>query len=211
MLAAAVYFPRRTGATMKRQDLAWEDGAWTNEPVAVRRAGAALVVEAAKGSDFWEKTLYGFERASGHALLAPFSEQSAVEVSFDLRGFDALYDQAGVMLWGSRTQWIKAGVEINDGVPCVGAVVTDGYSDWSLAPVPEWQERIVTIRASRTKDAVIGRTIRVARFAPAPATGAQAGPLVCAPERAGLQVRFTRWTTSEADHELHWLPPAPDS
>lgn len=202
---------------MKRQDLAWEDGAWTNEPIAVRRAGTALVVEAAKGSDFWEKTLYGFERASGHALLAPFPEQSAVEVSFELRGFDALYDQAGVMLWGSRTQWIKAGVEINDGVPCVGAVVTDGYSDWSLAPVPEWHERVVTIRASRTKDAVIvrataagqpWRTIRVARFAPVAA--AQAGPLVCAPERAGLQVRFTRWAASEPDHELHWLPPAPD-
>lgn len=203
---------------MKRTDVAWADGAWTNEPALVRHEGSGLVVTATQGSDYWEKTLYGFERASGHALLAPFPEQSALEVSFDLRGFDALYDQAGVMLWSSRTQWIKAGVEINDGVPCVGAVVTDQYSDWSLAPVPEWKERIITIRASRTTDAVVvratasgqpWRTIRVARFAPA--QGAQAGPFVCAPERAGLEVRFTRWTRSEPDPELHWLPPAPDA
>ena len=98
----------------------------------------------------WEKTLYGFQRASGHALLAPWVEQSAVEVSFELRGFDGQYDQAGLMLWTSSSQWIKAGVEINDGVPSVGAVVTDEYSDWSLAPVPEWQGSTVTIRASRS-------------------------------------------------------------
>jgi regulation of enolase protein 1 (concanavalin A-like superfamily) len=100
----------------------------------------------------------------------------------------------------------------------VGAVVTNQYSDWSLAPVPEWQDRLVTIRASRTKDAVVvrataagqpWRTIRVARFAPEGAV--QAGPFVCAPERAGHEVHFTRWTHSEPDPELHWLPPPPDA
>jgi regulation of enolase protein 1 (concanavalin A-like superfamily) len=139
-------------------------------------------------------------------------------VSFDLRGFDALYDQAGLMLWGSATQWIKGGVELNDGVPSLGAVVTDGYSDWSLAPVADWNERVVTIRASRTKDAVIlratatgqaWRTIRVARFAPA--AEARGGPFVCAPERAGLEVRFARWVRTEPDPELHWLPPPLDA
>lgn len=200
---------------MNRRDVAWTDGRWTTEPVATRRAGDALVVEAAKGSDFWEKTLYGFERGSGHALLAPWAEDSALEVSFSLRGFDSLYDQAGIMLWISRTHWIKAGVEVNDGVPCVGAVVTDEYSDWSLAPVPEWSESVVTVRASRSNDAVIiratasgrpWRTIRVARFVPG-TTAAQAGPFVCAPERAGLAVSFTRWSFTEPDPELHWVPP----
>jgi regulation of enolase protein 1 (concanavalin A-like superfamily) len=107
-------------------------------------------------------------------------------------------------------------VEVNDGVVHVGAVVTDGDSDWSLSPVPEWDGSAVTIRASRKKDAVIlratargqaWRTLRVARFEPR--GGVEAGPFVCAPERAGLKVCFTRWSLTEPDPELHWLPPAP--
>lgn len=200
-----------TGRTVR-----WAEGRWTNEPPNVRQAIDALEVEAARGSDFWEKTLYGFQRASGHALLAASEEQTAVEVSFELAGFDELYDQAGLMLWASPTRWIKAGVELNDRVPCLGAVVTDGYSDWSLASVPEWNGRVVTIRASRSHDAVIlratatghaWRTIRVARFQSV--TVAQAGPFVCAPTRAGFKVRFTRWVVDEADPELHWTPPDP--
>jgi uncharacterized protein len=82
--------------------------------------------------------------------------------------------------------------------------------------VPEWNGSVVTIRASRSNDAVIlratatgqpWRTIRVARFQPeAPA---HAGPFVCAPKRAGLEVCFTRWALTEPDAELHWVPPAP--
>jgi regulation of enolase protein 1 (concanavalin A-like superfamily) len=202
---------------MKRRNIAWSEGRWTTEPVSLRQRGDQLVVEAASGSDFWEKTLYGFQRASGHALLAPWAEQSAVEVSFELRGFDGQYDQAGLMLWTSSSQWIKAGVEINDGVPSVGAVVTDEYSDWSLAPVPEWQGSTVTIRASRSNGAVIiratatgqsWRTIRVAPFDSGPI--AEVGPFACAPERAGMEVCFTRWCLTEADPELHWNPSAPD-
>jgi regulation of enolase protein 1 (concanavalin A-like superfamily) len=121
-------------------------------------------------------------------------------------------------LWSSPSQWIKAGIEVNDGVPCLGAVVTDGYSDWSLCPVPSWRERIVTIRASRTQDAVIirataggepWRTFRVARFAPP--DRAEAGPFLCSPERAGFAVRFVSWFESEPDAELHWLPPLPST
>jgi regulation of enolase protein 1 (concanavalin A-like superfamily) len=211
------YVRRGEGNDMKQRNFAWSDGRWTTEPVAARRVGEELVVEAAKGSDFWQKTLYGFQRVSGHALLTPWEEPSAVEVSFELQAFDELYDQAGLMLWVSGEQWIKAGIEVNDGIACVGAVVTDGYSDWSLAPVPEWNGRRVTVRASRSKDAVIvramanghaWRTIRVCRFEPR--SGAQVGPFVCAPERAGLQVRFTRWAFTEPDVELHWSPPVPE-
>lgn len=201
---------------MNRRDVAWESGTWTTPPVSARQEGDQLLVEAAQGSDFWEKTLYGFQRGSGHALLAPLAEQSALEVSFALHGFDQLYDQAGLMLRASATHWLKAGVEMNDGLAHVGAVVTRDHSDWSLAPVPDWVEKVVTIRASRCKDAVIvratatgqpWRTIRVAHFDPDLAV--HAGPFVCAPERAGLQVRFTRWLQTDADPELHWSPPAP--
>lgn len=201
---------------MQTRRVAWEEGRWTTAPPAARQLDGQLLVEAAQGSDFWEKTLYGFERSSGHALLAPWAADSAVEVSFALQGFDELYDQAGLMLWLSPSRWIKAGVEINDGIAHVGAVVTNSYSDWSLAPVPEWRGCTVTIRASSSNGAVIlratatghdWRTIRVARFEPG--ADAQAGPFLCAPQRAGFEARFTHWRHTEPDPELHWTPPLP--
>jgi regulation of enolase protein 1 (concanavalin A-like superfamily) len=201
---------------MKQTTIPWSRGTWQTPPRSLREVGGQLVVEAVEGSDYWEKTLYGFQHGSGHALLAPWDDGDAVEVSFSMLGFSQLYDQAGLMLWHSATDWIKAGVEINDGVPHVGAVVTHGFSDWSLAPVPEWADSVVTVRASRASDAVIiratasgtpWRTLRVARFPYA--QGKQAGPFVCAPKRAGLHVTFTRWAHTAPDLDLHSDPPLP--
>lgn len=196
----------------------WSQGTWTTPPKASREDGRHLVVEAVSGSDYWERTLYGFQHASGHALLAEWPDSEAVEVSFDLSSFSELYDQAGLMLWHGSTSWIKAGVEMNDGVLHVGAVVTHGSSDWSLAPVPAWTKGVVTIRASWSNDAVIIRASanaepwRVLRVAPFPyARGRQAGPFVCAPKRAGLQVTFTRWAHTSPDADLHHDPPLPDA
>ena len=44
---------------------------------------------------------------------------------------------AGIFIRVSAEQWAKAGVEYADGSLQVGAMVTDGSSDWSLAPVPD--------------------------------------------------------------------------
>ncbi|HVJ15670.1 MAG TPA: DUF1349 domain-containing protein [Polyangiaceae bacterium] len=194
----------------------WSAGTWQTPPKAVREAGNHLVVEAAPGSDFWEETLYGFQHRSGHALLAPWEDDAAIEVSFSLRGFSELYDQAGLMLWYGPRHWIKAGVELNDGVPHVGAVVTNELSDWSLAPVPDWTDSVVTVRASYAKGAVIirasasGGAWRMLRVAPFPhPAGRHAGPFVCAPKRAGLNVTFTRWSRTAPDEDLHVDPPRP--
>jgi len=196
------------------ENVPWNRGVWTNAPVTSREEDGRLIVAAAKGSDYWEKTLYQFEHRNGHALLAEWEDGRAVEVSFRLDSFAELYDQAGLMLWHGREQWIKAGIELNDGVPHLAVVATDGYSDWSLAPVPEWTGREVTIRASLMKDGVIirarsssdgWRTIRVARF-PYP-SGKLAGPFVNAPTRDGLEVVFTRWALTAPDDDLHTDPP----
>lgn len=199
------------------RSIPWSDGSWTVEPVATELENGSLTVEAVEGSDFWEKTIYGFQHRTGHALLAPWDTSTAIEVSFVLTGFTGLYDQAGIMLWSNETQWIKAGIEypedINGGAPSLGAVVTDGFSDWSLIPVPEWIDREVTMRASRIGDGVIIRArvesepwliIRVCRFDHADAL---AGPMLCGPSRAGFRVTFTRWTASAPDADLHTEPP----
>jgi len=197
---------------VERQRIEWAEAQWMNPPEAVAAEGADLLVTARGGSDFWRTTSYGFVRDDGHALLTAFPSGTSVEVSFT-PAFETLYDQAGLFVRGDESTWIKAGVEMSDGYPQLGAVVTaNGSSDWSLAPVPEWMGRRVTIRASRAGDAVTVRARvedepwRMIRLAPFPAdAAASVGPFCCAPERSGLQVRFHEFTTGPADRSLHDL------
>lgn len=198
--------------------MSWMDaGEWLNPPVDARADGDELRVTTVRGSDFWRDTYYGFTRDTGHALLTGIAGSGSLEV--DLRvDFAHLYDQAGLMLRTDAQTWLKAGVEITDGVPHVGAVVTHGESDWSLAPVPEWSGRVVTVRASWAQGAVTlraraagdpWRTIRLAPFRVEGST--RAGVYACSPERDRLVVTFTGARSGPPDPGLHSDPPPPTS
>ncbi|MFN3925294.1 MAG: DUF1349 domain-containing protein [Pseudarthrobacter sp.] len=190
-------------------DIPWSQGAWTHPPVSAVEHGTDLLVTAKEGSDAWRTTSYGFIHDSEHALLAPFPPDSAVEVEFTA-DFSEQFDQAGIFVRISAGQWVKAGVEFADGSCQLGAVVTDGVSDWSLAPVPAWRGSRVLVRISRTGDALTiraqaaGGPLQLVRLVPLdPAADAHAGPLICAPTRSGLAVPFHAWRTTEADGALH--------
>jgi regulation of enolase protein 1 (concanavalin A-like superfamily) len=194
---------------MTTEPIPWCGGTWTVPPVAVSEEGPHLLVTAAQGSDAWRHTAYGFVHDDAHLLLATLTEPGAVEVTFDA-AFGEQFDQAGLAVRADAETWLKAGVEVSDGALQVGAVVTLGRSDWSVAPVPEWAGRQVTVRASRAGDAVTVRArvddepFRLVRVAPFPAgVPVAAGPYCCAPTRAGLVVRFRRWATGPADAALH--------
>jgi len=197
-----------------RNRISWKEGIWLNPPLSSLEEGEMLKVVPEKGKDFWIKTLYGFKFENGPALLTDWDPDTAVEVSFQLGSFTELYDQAGLLLYHGPEQWIKTGIEINDGIPQLAVVVTDGFSDWSLAAVPDWVGEEVTLRASIIKDAVIirarsehhvWRTIRVAQFPYS--SGNQAGPYTCSPTREGFEVTFTRWDITTPDQGLHIDPP----
>ena len=185
---------------------------WTHPPVRSESDGSSLVVEAAQGSDYWQKTHYGFQRDTGHALLVPVSGDGALEVTFKA-SYDRLYDQAGLMIRTDASNWLKAGIEITDGELHAGAVVTREYSDWSQSPVPEWAGTDVTIRASWTGNSVIlrarsdkgpWRTIRVAHLDITDST--TAGLYLASPEREGLTVAFSRVSFGPVDADLHAQP-----
>ena len=190
------------------KNVAWSEGSWTREPVSQSQEGAVLTVEAAAESDWWRTTSYGFIHDDGHALVKDFPNESSVEVSFIL-DYTEQFDQAGIFITADNENWIKAGVEFCDGFPQVGAVVTQTKSDWSVAPVTEWMNKEVTIRVSRSGDAVTVRAgingdLRLVRVAPLDPTRTwSAGPMFCAPTRAGLKVTFTKWSEGPADLELH--------
>lgn len=187
----------------------WNRGTWTNEPAEVTADATGLHVTAREGSDAWRLTSYGFVHASEHALLAELAPESAVEVQFRL-DFTDQFDQAGIFVRVDDETWIKAGVELSDGEESLGAVVTRSASDWSLSPVPGWAGRLVTIRGSRSGDALTVRARvddepwRLVRVAPLDADAAvTVGPFCCAPSRSGLTVHFTDWRSTPADASLH--------
>ena len=188
---------------------AWTSGRWTTPPASVTEDEGDLVVEAVEGSDAWRSTAYGFLHDTEHALLAPLGADAAVEVTFTA-GFSGQFDQAGVFVRASDAVWVKAGLEHADGVLGAGAVVTNGTSDWSVGPVPEWAGRRVTIRVSRFSDALVVRAradqepFNLVRVAPFPVgEPLHAGPFVCAPTRSGLVVRFHAWRWVPPDVALH--------
>lgn len=186
-----------------------DTASWTHEPEAAVINGDLLRVTAIEGSDAWRTTSYGFVHDSEHALVERIDGAFSVEVSFVL-DYTEQFDQAGVFLRVDERNWIKAGVEVSDGTPQLGAVVTRDSSDWSVAPVPEWVGRVVTVRASRDGDAVTVRAwadgeqprlVRVAYLDPDAAVSA--GLLCAAPTRAGLTVSFTGYRVGAPDEALH--------
>ncbi|WP_159701066.1 DUF1349 domain-containing protein [Arthrobacter sp. 18067] len=190
-------------------DIPWSRGEWTNQPAAVVEQEGDLLVTAAESSDAWRITSYGFIHDTEHALLAPFPQDSAMEVEFTA-AFSQQFDQAGIFVRISAEHWVKAGVEFADGAAQLGAVVTDGFSDWSLAPVPKWNGERARIRISRQGDALTIRAasgrneLQLVRVVPLePDLPAHAGPFTCAPTRAGLTVPFHSWRTTPPDSQLH--------
>ncbi|HLT84978.1 MAG TPA: DUF1349 domain-containing protein [Phototrophicaceae bacterium] len=186
-----------------------QDGTWTTDPESVAVVDDELHVTAVEGSDAWRHTSYGFVHDTEHALLKPLPSGRAVEVAFRL-DYREQFDQAGIFLRVSDTEWVKTGVEVSDGLPQVGAVVTHGHSDWSVAPVPEWAGQVVTVRASRVGDAVTirarvdGEAFRLVRVAYLdPDAEVSAGLYCCSPTRSGLTVRFTRYEVTDPDTALH--------
>jgi regulation of enolase protein 1 (concanavalin A-like superfamily) len=190
------------------KEISWDQGVWLNPPVKAVDKNSQLKVTTVHESDFWRNTSYGFVHDSGHALLTDFPAHSSMEVTFIL-DYSGQFDQAGIIVYSDSQHWVKAGVESADGFPQVGAVVTSINSDWSLAPVPTWMGKQVTVRASRTRDALTirarcGEDDQLIRLAPIDASLAMsAGPHCASPVSTLLEVTFTRWTHGDADFTLH--------
>ena len=183
-------------------------GQWLNEPHSASLTSQGFVVEAQAHSDFWRTTSYGFIHDNGHALLNDFPNDSSLEVSW-LLDYDQQFDQAGLMVYSDSEHWIKAGVEFADGFPQLGAVVTNELSDWSVAPVPQWQGKEVHLRLSRHKDALTIRAKadgpwQLVRLVPLDERRLwRAGLILASPSRAGLKVTFTQLRRGAADSSLH--------
>lgn len=106
-------------------------GSWLNRPTTTSFAEERLMLVTAAKTDFWRKTFYGFTRETGHALLFEQPGSFTAEIRIEAR-YEALYDQAGLMVRIDDRRWMKTGVEFTDGKLYLSAVVTNGQSDRSV-------------------------------------------------------------------------------
>lgn len=187
------------------------DGVWLNEPAqwSAQRDDLQIVTEEA--TDFWRETHYGFNRDSGHFLGFPTTEAFTAELRVQAE-FQALYDQAGIMVRVDAHHWVKAGIEFSDGRAMLASVLTDGRSDWATAAYEHhardfWVRATVANGVLRLQVSADGKVWPLMRLAPfAKASSYLVGPMACTPERAGLKVVFSTFRlTPPLGKDLHDL------
>ena len=72
---------------------------------------------------------------------------------FSLENANQRFDQAGLKVFCDPTHWVKAGVEVVEGILNMSYVVTLGISDWSVLP---WQNLTnVALRVSCVRNSLV--------------------------------------------------------
>lgn len=186
---------------------------WLNPPPSFDLKPGRLTLVTGESTDFWRTTHYGFIHDDGHfcyqEVMGDFTAQVVVRAEYQ-----ALYDQAGLMIRLDAERWIKAGVEHTDGLAHLSVVVTNGYSDWSVVPLTAMRETpgaSVRVRMTRRAEAVLVQyavgdgawTMARLAFLP-PGGSAMIGMMACSPKRAGLEARFEGFEVGAARAEdLH--------
>ncbi|KQT46285.1 regulation of enolase 1 [Aureimonas sp. Leaf454] len=179
-----------------------DTGLWTNEPRQWSRTDGRLEVVTDEKTDFWRQTHYGFTRDSGHFLGVSRHGDFTAQLRIQAR-YEALYDQAGLMVRIDSANWIKAGIEQTDGMACLGSVLTIGASDWATGayagdPSDVWLRVTVANGVLRLQASGDGRSWPLVRLCPFPrAERYEVGPMCCTPERGGLTVSFSNFSLGD--------------
>lgn len=177
---------------------------WLNPPQKTTWTDRGLIIETKDASDFWQKTYYDFTPDNGHFLSTSRTGDFTAEVFFSGQ-YEALYDQAGLMLRVDEQHWVKCGVEYTDGHMHFSTVVTNTHSDWSVVAL-SGAPSLVGARITRMGDALFiqysidsGKNWSMARlawFSPSPDT-VQIGMMACSPKRGGFKAEFSDFILGE--------------
>jgi len=182
---------------------------WLNEPPVWSTDDRRVTLTTGHETDFWRTTYYDFVHDDGHFYSCKVAGDftATVEVSAH---YEALYDQAGLMVRVDDEHWIKAGVEFSDGVQNVSVVVTRGHSDWSMIPVGSGEvsrafrlsRQGSSLRVEYQTGPESWQMIRLA-YLPMP-TEVEVGLMACSPTRSGFAVEFRYFEVGElVSTEIH--------
>lgn len=181
---------------------------WLNEPKRWQVEAGAIRIHADPNTDFWRKTHYGFIRDNGHFYYE--TVRGDFTASVKVTGvYRDLYDQAGLMVRLDAEHWLKAGIEYVHGQQFVSAVVTNDFSDWSVAPLPQnppsiWLRLIRKAEAVEifySPDGAEYTLLRIAYLLPG--DEARVGVMCAAPDGGGFDALFEAFTVASLAAEDH--------
>lgn len=167
---------------------------WLNEPPSWCADAGVLELTTGDQGDYWQKTHYGFVHDNGHLWFERIRNDFMATARVDAQ-FEALYDQAGLMVRIDNENWIKCGIEFFGGKRHFSVVATRGHSDWSVQEWPHdgpfWVRIIRKGDAAAVQASADGEDWTMVRLCHLP-LGMEmlVGPMACSPTRAGLKVRF---------------------
>jgi len=109
---------------------------WINAPAKCRISVDEVEMTTEPGTDFWQRSYYGFQNDNAPALLLDSDRNFTftARAAFDYR---KQFDQCGLIIYLDRENWFKASIEFeNAELSRLGSVVTNaGYSDWATTDV----------------------------------------------------------------------------
>lgn len=114
-----------------------EKAKWFNEPKNAILKEDKITISTDGGSDFWQRTYYGFQNDNAHVLYVEIDETYftlEAKVTFNT---NSMFDQCGLCIYQDSETWMKSGIEYhNEKEAWMGSVVTNhGYSDWATTMV----------------------------------------------------------------------------
>ena len=189
-----------------------EASKWFFEPDEYTIDGNNLTVTTMPGTDFWQRTYYGFQNDNAPVCYVPVSDKYftfTVKVAFQC---SAMFDQCGIAIYQDSDNWVKAGLEYKDEEGgWLGSVVTNhGYSDWATTEV-EGGIQEIWYRVSRREsdylieysfDGVGYKQMRIFHLFQGAET-VNLGLLACSPLDNSFEARFTEIHLGDCLWEAH--------
>lgn len=185
---------------------------WVNEPRNYTIEENKIVIDTESGTDFWQRTYYGFQNDNAPALLKKIDQSYfsfLVKTEFDSK---CRFDQCGVIVYQNSENWIKASIEYeNEEFQRLGSVVTNlGYSDWATTDIPASQKYMYYRVSRRGRDFCIENSfdglnykqMRIAHLFEAE-NEIQIGIYACSPEHSTFQAVFTDLSFTECQWKEH--------
>jgi len=186
---------------------------WINEPRKYDIEGDRVSITTVPGSDFWQRTYYGFQNDNAHGLLFKTDEKYfSFTVKTEFTSSHHRFDQCGVLIYQNSDNWLKASIEYeNEEYARLGSVVTNnGYSDWATTDISA-DIKTMYYRLSRresdfciesSEDGVNFKQMRIAHLF-AGADDIDMGIYACSPEDSSFEAIFTEMHMGECKWEAH--------
>jgi len=152
-------FKAVSSRTLSFKDRECTGHSWLNPPEHVEwKKGEGLVVTPKAKTDFWSKPFRDDPAfsTSGHMLSIDIGETTQEWVGLVQFSLEPtiLYDQAGLMIYVDDKHWIKAGIEMEEGIPRMSCVVTNEVSDWSYFTHPRTKDVSMRVHSRLYKQGV---------------------------------------------------------